>query len=381
MSIFWKAINEKHAIKIEYDEDAANPRKDMDWLGTMVCWHSRYDLGDTHDYSEPKDFLRSLAHEFEKTPEAKRVLRKAKQEHFKDFTIVKDLDEGRWRVMDGDKAYWPYRWWDTKREAMEYLREYKEEWLDAAIDDELSYSDLYAILKPHVVMLQLYLYDHSGISMSSRSFLGRAHHAEWDSGPVGFIYATKEHFLKETGYTEFQLFGTDKNKPIKKGDMVTVTGYKFKHPGKVSAVGDTGITVDWSYNYSAEYKKVHGVVDMIDSFPVDKVTLLCNYAEKMLEGEVETYDQYLTGQVFGFSTYEVDREALNEHLNENELEQDKMNWDDLEPFLKDNDSCWGFYGDKHKENGMADHLTDEVRPLLDALEQGEIREVMTRRYK
>ena len=36
-------------------------------------------------------------------------------------------------------------------------------------------------------ILALYLYDHSGISISARSFIGRANHAEWDSGQVGFI--------------------------------------------------------------------------------------------------------------------------------------------------------------------------------------------------
>ena len=40
-------------------------------------------------------------------------------------------------------------------------------------------------------ILALFLYDHSGISISAQSFLGRAPHAEWDSGQVGFI-ASKE---------------------------------------------------------------------------------------------------------------------------------------------------------------------------------------------
>ena len=46
--------------------------------------------------------------------------------------------------------------------------------------------------RPDVISLPLYLYDHSGISMSTRSFIGRAHHAEWDSGMVGYIHCTKQ---------------------------------------------------------------------------------------------------------------------------------------------------------------------------------------------
>jgi hypothetical protein len=42
------------------------------------------------------------------------------------------------------------------------------------------------------VVLPLYLYDHSGISISTRSFHGRAHHAEWDSGLIGFAVVTRQ---------------------------------------------------------------------------------------------------------------------------------------------------------------------------------------------
>jgi len=43
-----------------------------------------------------------------------------------------------------------------------------------------------------VVCLPLYMYDHSQQSISIDSFIGKAHHAEWDSGRIGFIYATKK---------------------------------------------------------------------------------------------------------------------------------------------------------------------------------------------
>lgn len=41
-------------------------------------------------------------------------------------------------------------------------------------------------------MLPLYLYDHSGITMSTSPFS-----CPWDSGQVGFIYATRRAVLKE----------------------------------------------------------------------------------------------------------------------------------------------------------------------------------------
>jgi hypothetical protein len=41
------------------------------------------------------------------------------------------------------------------------------------------------------VILPLYLYDHSGISISTSSFS-----CPWDSGQIGFIYTTREEILK-----------------------------------------------------------------------------------------------------------------------------------------------------------------------------------------
>jgi len=36
----------KFELKIEQDTDPMNPRTDWDNLGTMVCFHKLYDLGD-----------------------------------------------------------------------------------------------------------------------------------------------------------------------------------------------------------------------------------------------------------------------------------------------------------------------------------------------
>ena len=48
-----------HKIKIHYDPDAENPR-DWDNLGTLVCGHPRYQLGDKHDFPSARDFLLDL---------------------------------------------------------------------------------------------------------------------------------------------------------------------------------------------------------------------------------------------------------------------------------------------------------------------------------
>ncbi|EEW56573.1 conserved hypothetical protein [Ruegeria sp. TrichCH4B] len=49
-----------HTIKIYHDPDAESPRE---WsnLGTLICWHRRYRLGDSHQFDSTEAFLRDLA--------------------------------------------------------------------------------------------------------------------------------------------------------------------------------------------------------------------------------------------------------------------------------------------------------------------------------
>lgn len=55
--------------------------------------------------------------------------------------------------------------------------------------------------KNAVVVLPLYLYDHSGISIRT---CVHGQHSSWDCGQVGFIYATKKQLITE-GITKNQL--------------------------------------------------------------------------------------------------------------------------------------------------------------------------------
>lgn len=61
-----------------------------------------------------------------------------------------------------------------------------------------------------------------------------------------------------------------------------------------------------------------------------------------LKGEVEVYDQYITGDVYGFTYEQV---SVDQHGVETVIEED---------------SCWGFYGSDPKKNGMADYLSVDV---------------------
>lgn len=124
------------------------------------------------------------------------------------------------------------------------------------------------------VVLPLYLYDHSGITMNTTGF-----NCRWDSGQVGFIYVTKDKIMNEYGV-----------KSIRR-----------------------------------ELK--------------EKV-------EKMLINEVETYDQYLTGDVYGFEIVKIIKCDQGHEHEETE------------------DSCYGFFGDDIKENGILDHISEKDAKVI-----------------
>jgi hypothetical protein len=65
-------------------------------------------------------------------------------------------------------------------------------------------------------ILPLYIYDHSGITMNTTGFSCR-----WDSGQVGFIYATKEKIRAEYGWKRLTKERLKQIEEILKGEVET----------------------------------------------------------------------------------------------------------------------------------------------------------------
>lgn len=63
-------------------------------------------------------------------------------------------------------------------------------------------------------------------------------------------------------------------------------------------------------------------------------------ALRVLRSEVEMYDQYLRGDIYGFEIVDHTGDVI--------------------------DSYWGFYGQKWKTNGMAEHWGTEDRAMVEA---------------
>lgn len=134
----YEAENFSHAnctIRILQDECGFNPREEYNHVGTIVCFRSRWGLGD------------------EAGPDK----------------VRRDI------IINAPGAWTDY-----------YSDAYRD--LD---DPAMLYQTVHDL---GFIVLPLYLYDHSGLTMNTTGFP-----CPWDSGQVGFIYCTKEDAILEWG--------------------------------------------------------------------------------------------------------------------------------------------------------------------------------------
>lgn len=181
-----------YTLKIEHDDMPLNPRIDYDTFGKMCCWHSRYNLGDKHDFTDPDDFLKSLVCD---TISPDELVDFIKNDGCNSVKFRHDSNKNEWILMD--------------------MNEYTGEWFDGEVftdseleNPELAMDVILEVLPTHTLkelaerenlMLPLYLYDHSGISISCND--SYPYNDRWDAGQVGWIYASYEDIRENYGDT------------------------------------------------------------------------------------------------------------------------------------------------------------------------------------
>ena len=119
--------------------------------------------------------------------------------------------------------------------------------------------------------------------------------------------------------------------------------------------------------------------DMFDSSYVGWiVTVLSDFneknkaiAEKNMELEVEAYNNYLTGEVYGYTLYEQDG-----FIEDNVEESAEPNWVEI-------DSCGGFLGDDPVQNGMAYNAGNGLEEAIknNKYEEGEAEKVVVTSWR
>lgn len=135
------------------------------------------------------------------------------------------------------------------------------------------------------VILPIYMYDHSGLSVKTTPFQCR-----WGSGQIGFIYLDIKTILE-----------------------------------------------NWSWKWLS---------------PVQRETL-----KESLRSEVETFSQYISGDVWGF---------IFEKHSPGIIVDDTLGDFEENDSWEDENSCWGFYGTDLEKNGILDHLPDWAQEQIKA---------------
>ena len=256
---------QQRRVRIVHDPDPINPRKDYDNLGTMLCWHRRYTLGDEQPKENPTHAINRLAEEA-----CPRLAQ-----------IVENWEGVSWEWLRDNT---PNMTFEQRQQAIgAHLRELTN-----------------AVLDKYFVILPLYLFDHSGITMRCRPFS-----CPWDSGQVGYLVCSLEDARKN-----FML--------------------------------DQG--ADW--NTCVPWDSTGGEVKTTKSLREATVAVL--------EAEVELYDQYLRGDVFGFVVEECETCECCGHTK----------WKEL-------DSCFGFLGNDMTTNGILDQLAYDSE-LVEMAKQADI---------
>lgn len=352
--IAYKAENDTHKLIVRYDEDAESPRE---WsnLGKMICFHGRYDLGDKHDYKSPEDFFLDLLDDSHDELVANdgftsRLYYFWKQVIVDDGDLVDDLAIQFLGIME-DETYPKLGDEFPAARFGRMVAEADSAWIDEFLNDveEDEFQDILDSLDKYII-LPLYLYDHSGITMSTSVFS-----CPWDSGQVGWIYASKQKFIDETGYSEAELFSTDSNRAPVIGERVKVEGRNdwgqvvSKAVAAIGAASRIHYEVNFDWRKSPSAQKPENIVTV----PQHEITeVMSNRAVSMLVGEVKTYDLYIRGECYG---YRLSKLNTCEHcgaVDEEEIE-----------------SCWGFLADSLKDlkEQVKDNVPSEFHDLVDSL--------------
>jgi len=177
-----------YTLFIVEDNDARSPREENDNFGTMVAFHKRYNLGDERKYSEPEDFLRDLCYDTVPSSEVVALVAENKLDYLRFEPDEEDKAIYYLKSYDGH-----YKKWYTEDTFVSPLSAAEDEAANSILE-WTKISDLVELAKQHNVILPVYLYDHSGLTINTTGFS-----CPWDSGQLGWIYATHRDIKEEYG--------------------------------------------------------------------------------------------------------------------------------------------------------------------------------------
>jgi hypothetical protein len=280
-----------YRLKISIDDSPGNPRKEYENTAMFICNHGRYTLGD--------------------------------EEHHKQFAKGRSLKE-----IEAALLYHFVPLWGQEVDEYESTLEdenTKEDLLDEFIEHKFD---------DYFVWQFLYLYDHSGISMSCG--MRNPYQCRWDSGVVGMAVIPKSELIAGWGIApDDDAALQEKGNKIIEQECETYTAYLEGHV----------------FGYELEQVRERRIVGK----------------EKWEKPLVE----FLRITEFGGGLFDRDEDEEVEDGEETEIPEGltgEIEWHSIS-------SCWGFYGDDMDKNGILGIIEDEigklpiVKTLVDEAEQ------------
>ncbi len=154
-------------------------------LTKMYFWHKRYNLGDKHNYESIKDVYVDLFKQC--------VMSISKDDVRSVLLAVIRNPYGREDYMDmihDRKLPMNRNPYNKEKYRYDHLYNLEEDLLKS--DDVME--KVLEVLESRYVFKNIYMYDHSGITINTSGFGCR-----WDSGQVGIVFVSKEDIAKEFG--------------------------------------------------------------------------------------------------------------------------------------------------------------------------------------
>jgi len=209
-----------HTVEIFLDEFAESPRE-WDNLGTIVCWHKRYDLGDEHNYKTWQQWLVGLA---------ETILEY-------DDTVV------GWHTHE----LWEYAAYNNIPNP----------------DAEGNYplNAINDLLNKHFIILPIFAYEHGGITLNTSGF-----YCPWDSGQVGYIYVSKDKVKSEYGWKYLTKERIEKIESYLKSEVEIYNYYVMGRVYGYTSTCDLCGEEDSCWGFYGENWKDNGLLEYVDGY-------------------------------------------------------------------------------------------------------------------
>jgi hypothetical protein len=147
---------------------------------------------------------------------------------------------------------------------------------------------------------------------------------EWDNFGKMVCFHNRYNLGDEHGYrsSDYDGWAGLKEQLINDGAKVILPIYMYDHSGITISTAPFGCNFD-SGQIGFIYCTAKDMDSIAYGWPIDE-----DRAIVLMKGEIETYDNYLRGEVYGYRIFEQE-ECSKGHLHEEEL-----------------DSCWGYYSEE-----------------------------------